>query len=108
MNDNGKGLDDASFAEKPQGTGPFRFQGRTNADVTVPREMIFVDNPGYSRWHDRSGLPLLREIRMIEVAKLDPVAAFREDRLHILTDVPTNELDRYTNPASGLSGKFRW
>ena len=51
--------------------------------------MIFVDNPAYGRWRDRTGLPHLREIRMVEVAKLDPVAAFREDKLHILTDVPT-------------------
>ena len=81
--------------------------GRTNPDPSVPRELIFVDNPTYGRWRDRTGLPSLREIRMIEVAKLDPVAAFREDKLHILTDVPTTELEKFTAPGSGLVGKVQ-
>ena len=69
--------------------------------------MIFIDNPAYGRWRDRTGLPHLREIRMVEVAKLDPVAAFREDKLHILTDVPTQDLEKYTAPGSGLVGKVQ-
>jgi len=102
---NGKSLDDAGFAEKPFGTGPFKLQGRTNPDSSAPREMIFIDNPAYGRWRDRTGLPNLREIRMVEASRLDPVAAFRDDKLHILTDVPTGDLDKYTAPGSGLVGK---
>jgi ABC-type oligopeptide transport system substrate-binding subunit len=102
---NGKSLDDAGFAEKPFGTGPFKLQGRTNPEPGVPREMIFIDNPAYGRWRDRTGLPNLREIRMVEVSRLDPVSAFRDDKLHILTDVPTGDLEKYTAPGSGLVGK---
>ena len=35
--------------------GPFKLQGRTNPEPGVPREMVFVDNPGYGRWRDRTG-----------------------------------------------------
>jgi ABC-type oligopeptide transport system substrate-binding subunit len=107
LEENGKAIDDAAFAEKPFGTGPFKLQGRTSPEPGLPREMIFIDNPAYGRWRDRTGLPHLREIRMVEVAKLDPVAAFRDDKLHILTDVPTQELANYTAPGSGLVGKVQ-
>ena len=103
---NGKSLDDVAFAEKPFGTGPFKLQGRTNSEPGS-REMIFIDNPAYGRWRDRTGLPNLREIRMVEIAKLDPFAAFREDKLHVLTDVPTQDLEKYTAPGSGLVGKVQ-
>jgi ABC-type oligopeptide transport system substrate-binding subunit len=69
--------------------------------------MIFIDNPAYGRWRDRTGLPHLREIRMVEAGKLDPVQAFRDDKLHILTDVPTGDLDKFTGPGSGLVGKVQ-
>jgi ABC-type oligopeptide transport system substrate-binding subunit len=107
LDENSKPIDDAAFAEKPFGTGPFRVQGRTNPEPGIPRELLFVDNPAYGRWRDRTGLPYLREIRMIEVSKLDPVAAFREDRLHVLTDVPTGDLEKFTAPGSGIAGKVQ-
>lgn len=107
LDENSKSIDDAAFAEKPFGTGPFRFHGKTNPEPGTPREMIFLDNPAYGRWRDRTGLPALREIRMIEVAKLDPVAAFRDDQLHILTDVPTADLDKFVGPDSGIAGKVQ-
>ena len=105
--ENGKRVDDAGFAEKPFGTGPFRLYSNPRPDPAIPREMVFVDNPLYSRWRDRTGLPHLREIRLVEVSKIDPVEAFRTDKLHILTDVPTNELDRFVGPAAGLNGKVQ-
>jgi len=104
---NSKPIDDAAFAEKPFGTGPFRVQGRNNPEPGAPRELVFVDNPAYGRWRDRTGLPYLREIHLIEVAKLDPVAAFRDDKLHILTDVPTGDLDKFTGAGSGIAGKVQ-
>lgn len=107
LEENGKEIDDTAFAEKPFGTGPFKLQGRTNPDRGVPREMIFIDNPAYGRWRDRTGLPQLREIRMVELAGLDPIEAFRDDKLHILTDVPTIDLEKYTAPGSGLVGKVQ-
>ena len=107
LDENGKAIDDAGFAENPFGTGPFKLHGRTNPEPGTPREMIFVDNPAYGRWRDRTGLPTLREIRMIEVAQLDPVAAFREDKLHILTDVPTGDLEKFTAAGSGIAAKVQ-
>ena len=39
--------------------------------------------------------------------KLDPVAAFRDDQLHILTDVPTADLDKFVGPDSSIAGKVQ-
>jgi ABC-type oligopeptide transport system substrate-binding subunit len=107
MTDNARPVDDPGFAEKPFGTGPFKLHAVTNPGRDTPREMIFVDSPDYGRWRDRTGLPQLREIRLIDVAKLDTITAFSQDKLHILPDVPTNELDRYMGPGSGLANKVR-
>jgi ABC-type oligopeptide transport system substrate-binding subunit len=109
-------MDDAGFAEKPFGTGPFRLLNSTRPANDGPREMIFVDNAGYGRWRDRTGLPHIREIRFIEVTRLDPISripqqvldpleAFRAGRLHILTDVPTGDLEKFTSQSAGLGGR---
>ncbi|MBA4186628.1 MAG: hypothetical protein C0467_01280 [Planctomycetaceae bacterium] len=98
MTENGKQVDDAGFAEKPFGTGPFKLYSNPQPMGKAPREMVFVDNPGYSRWRDRTGLPHIREVRMIEAGKLDPVEAFRTDKLHILTDIPTADIPKFTGP----------
>jgi ABC-type transport system substrate-binding protein len=98
--ENNRAADDPTFAEKPFGTGPFRPVSNSRADGG-PREMTFQDNPLYGRWRDRTGLPQLREVRLVEASKLDPAEAFRADKLHLLPDVPTAELDRYEGPAAG-------
>jgi ABC-type oligopeptide transport system substrate-binding subunit len=69
--------------------------------------MVFLDNPIYGRWRDRSGLPLLREVRLVEAAKLDPVKAFEAGRLHVLPDVPTSDLEKFTGPGSPLGGRVQ-
>jgi ABC-type transport system substrate-binding protein len=118
MEDNGKAIDDAGFAERPLGTGPFRFYSSPRQDGNNPREMVFVDNVGYGRWKDRTGLPQLREVRFVEVTRIDPISknavqamdpveAFRTDKLHILTDVPTGELDKFVGPTSTLGGRVQ-
>jgi ABC-type oligopeptide transport system substrate-binding subunit len=103
--ENGKPADDPGFAEKPYGTGPFRLYSVSPPAGKGPREMVFVDNPMYGRWRDRTGLPSLREIRFIDVSKLDPVEAFRTDKLHILTDIPTADIPKYT--AQGISNRVQ-
>ena len=114
--DNGLRVDDAGFAEKPFGTGPFRLLSRTPPDTDTPREMVFVDNPGYGRWQDRAGLPNIREVRFVQVTRIDPVSrnpsptldlpdAFRTGRLHILTDIPTADIEKFTAPAAALTGR---
>jgi hypothetical protein len=103
--ENGKPADDPGFAERPYGTGPFRLQptAQPTAQPAGAREAVFVDNPGYGRWRDRTGLPQLREVRLVELGKRDPVEEFRADRLHLLTDVPTADLDKF----AALGGRVR-
>lgn len=97
--------DDLVFAERPYGSGPFRFHAAPKPDGTNPREMVFVDNPIYGRWRDRTGLPQLREIRLVDVSQADPIALFAADRLHILTDVPVADLPKYQ--AAGLASRVQ-
>jgi peptide/nickel transport system substrate-binding protein len=108
MTDNNKQIDDAAFAEKPSGTGPFKLQYSSKADGNTPREMVFVDNPLYGRWRDRANQPFIKEIRLIEATKVhNLVESFQQGSLHILTDVPTADLDKFTGPAANLSGKVQ-
>lgn len=94
----GKRIDDATFAEKPYGTGPFKLSYSTRPGGNAPREMVFVDNPLYGRWRDRANQPLIKEVRMVEVAKIyNVVEAFQQGSLHILPDVPTGDLDKFRN-----------
>ncbi|MBN9122137.1 MAG: hypothetical protein J0I06_23850 [Planctomycetes bacterium] len=97
LESNGKPIDDAAFAEKPYGTGPFKLQYGTRSDGG-PREMVFVDNPLYGRWRDRANQPFIKEVRLVEVAKVyNVVEAFQQGSLHILPDVPTADLDKFRN-----------
>lgn len=107
----GKGLaaDDAGFADAPLGTGPFRLQSRTKPDAAAPRELVFVDNPLYGRWRDRAGQPFVKEVRLIEAGpgKIPDVAeAFQQGRLHILTDVPTAEVEKLRGPLAGKAQDY--
>lgn len=107
MADNGKQIDDGSFAENPFGTGPFRLYQVIKDATGQPRETVFVDNPDYGRWRDRMGLPYLREVRMVDVSKIDPIEAFRTDKLHLLPDIPTADIDRYVGTASPTADKVQ-
>ncbi len=103
-----KAIDDAGFAEKPFGTGPYKLQANPKPNGTIPREMVFVDNPLYGRWRDRANQPFIKEIRLIEVSKVhNLVESFQQGSLHILTDVPTAELDKFMGPGAGLAGKVQ-
>lgn len=98
LESNNRPIDDTTFAERPYGTGPFKIQGATKSDGSSPREMIFVDNPLYGRWRDRANQPLIKEVRLIEEAKIyNKIEAFQQGSLHVLVDVPTGELDKYRN-----------
>lgn len=93
---NGKAIDDAGFAEKPTGTGPYKLHANPKAEGNVPREMVFVDNPFYGRWKDRMNQPFIKEIRLVEVAKVhNLVESFQQGSLHVLTDVPTADIDKF-------------
>lgn len=104
----GKPMDDAEFAARPFGTGPFRVYALPAAGIVGPRELSFIDNPAYGRWKDRTGLPLVREIRMVEYPKVaDPVSEFKNDRLHIIPDATPQEIERFMSPSSGVLGKMQ-
>ncbi len=106
--ENGRAIDDPQFAEKPFGTGPYRFHAAPKSDPNSPREMIFVDNPLYGRWRDRANQPYIKEIRLVEASKVQNlVESFRQGSLHILTDVATADLDKFLAPAAGLVGKVQ-
>jgi ABC-type transport system substrate-binding protein len=106
LSETGKSIDDPEFATRPSGTGPYRLHAVPSPNAKGPREMVFVDNTTYGKWPDRTGLPYIREIRFVETARLpDLVSEFKYDRIHILTDVPTTELDKFTGQGSGLGGK---
>lgn len=103
MADKGVPIDDRVFAEAPIGTGPFRLHSNPKPDGNSPREMVFVDNPLYGRWRDRSNQPFIKEVRLLEVAKVhNVVEAFQQGSLHILTDVATADLEKYR---AALGGK---
>ena len=108
MEANNKLVDDAGFAEKPVGTGPYKLHINPKADGNSPREMVFVDNPAYGRWRDRTNQPYIKEIRLVEVSKVhNLVESFQQGSLHILTDVPNAELDKFMGPAANLTNKVQ-
>ena len=108
MMDNNKSVDDAGFAESPAGTGPYKLHANPKAEGNSPREMVFIDNPLYGRWRDRVNQPYIKEIRLVEVSKVhNVVESFQQGSLHILTDVPTAELDKYLGAAANLSSKVQ-
>ncbi len=96
----GEKLDYVFLAERPFGTGPFICKSTQQPDGNIgPREMVFVSNPAYGRWRDRAGLPSIQEVRLVELSKIDPVKAFQEGKLHILTDIPTKDILKYSDAA---------
>ena len=102
-----KDADDDLFARKPFGSGPYRYEGR---EKDGDREAaVFRANPYYSQRPDKFGLPNIREIRFV-VPKPSTVASdFASGQLHVVFDVPVNDLPRYTNdPAvAGIVESFK-
>ncbi|VTR94295.1 Extracellular solute-binding protein family 5 OS=Thermoanaerobacter italicus (strain DSM 9252 / Ab9) GN=Thit_0815 PE=4 SV=1: SBP_bac_5 [Gemmata massiliana] len=89
-------LDDRGFAEQPLGTGPFKLYANPRPDGNTPREMVFVDNPLYGRLRDRANQPFIKEVRLLEIAKVhNVIETFNQGGLHVLTDVPTAEIEKY-------------
>ncbi|HVK16815.1 MAG TPA: ABC transporter substrate-binding protein [Fimbriiglobus sp.] len=104
-----KQIDDAEFARKPFGTGPFKLHPdyRPPKPGEQQREVVFVSNPAYARRPGRMAQPAIQEIHFADVTQYPDLAAeFRGDRLHVLTDVPTPELAKYTADGN-LGGKVR-
>lgn len=76
-----KKADDITFARRPVGSGPFRYDG------VAENQAVFVANSFYGARPDKTGLPRLGEIRFYQPT--EPAADFRNSRLHVLLDPPT-------------------
>jgi len=103
--------DDAGFAAKPFGTGPFRVHTSSVPGAPGPRELAFADNPTYGRTRDRANQPHLREVRLVEVPRVapagfpDPLDEFRAGKLHILPDLTPSDVTRILAQSGGPGGK---
>jgi hypothetical protein len=80
--------DDAAFAGKPIGSGPFTYAGRRTENGRT--YAVFPANPAYGRRPGRSNLPRLQAVWM--VASRDPVADFRAGRVHFVLTRATGDL----------------
>ena len=91
----GKEADDDFFARKPFGSGPYKYEGREKEpgerDVAV-----FRANPYYSQRPGSFGLPNIREIRFVVPKLSNAPANISDGQLHMVLDVPTTDLPRYT------------
>src|SRR5581483_6641948 len=104
-----KEIDDPEFAKHPFGTGPYRLSPdyRPIAPGEPPRDVVFVANPAYARRPGRMAQPAIKEVRFTDVTQYPDLAAeFRGGRLHVLTDVPTPDLPKFTADGN-LGGKVR-
>jgi len=87
-----------SFARSPFGTGPYKLSSTFVAaeGAGAPKNVTFVPNTNYWRRPGRIGQPAIKEIRFVETNSIaDPLTELRGDRLHVLTDVATENLPRY-------------
>jgi len=104
-----KSVDDLEFARKPFGTGPYKLDPKFKPrGANEPaKDVVFVANPAYSRRPGHGSQPAIKEIRFTDAnAVPDLPTEFRAERMHVLTDVPTAELPRYT-ANNNLGGKVR-
>lgn len=99
-----KNIDDQigseSFARLPFGTGPYKLAPGfvPSPDDRPVAEISFVPNSAYRRRPGRLGEPELSEIRFVPLAgrKTDDVTRdVAAEQIHILTDVPTADLEKY-------------
>lgn len=83
---------DDRFAQAPVGTGPYRYVGR-NRDSFDREAVVFQINPFYAARAGESTAPQVQEIRFFDATQIsNPALAFEEKQLHLLLDVPTQQL----------------
>ena len=88
-------VDDATFAKKPIGSGPYELQARENGEV------VFIANPYYEMRPGKGKLPKIREIHFFHSD--DPAKDFNEGHLQLLLDLPSR---RYKELASAGLGNM--
>jgi peptide/nickel transport system substrate-binding protein len=90
----GKGADDAVFAQQPFGSGPYVYAGKEKE--RDDREVaVFKANRAYGQRPGRFGLPTIGEIRFLVPNPSTAAADIAFGQLHLLLDVPTADLARY-------------
>jgi len=72
--------DSEEFAQKPVGSGPFRYDG-VRSEQQGLEYASFLANPGYSSRTGKLGLPRIQEVRLF--AYKDPVKDFDNLHLHL-------------------------
>ena len=103
---NNRAADDAEFAAKPFGTGPYKLLPVVRPLGTPPPDVVFTANPAYFRRPGRQAQPFIKEIRFVDLTRLvddrtlDPVAELKAERLQIVPDFPTRDFDRYAQLAN--------
>ena len=91
--DRNRALDDDEFSRRPAGTGPFRFLEYKAADGDTTASLIFQNNLLYGRRPGKLGQPVLHEIHMRAISDTKSRDEdLRTGRLHIVTDVPSGDL----------------
>jgi peptide/nickel transport system substrate-binding protein len=102
-----KALDDLDFARQPFGSGPYKLNPiRRNANEPI-KEVILLANPAYAKRPGKSAQPFIKEVRFVDVnLSTDHPADFRADRLHMLTDVPSKDLGKFS-AENNLGGKVK-
>ncbi len=102
-----KSLDDPEFARQPFGSGPFRLVPIRRSATESPKEVVLQANPAYARRPGHLGQPFLREIRFLDIKQSSDLPAdFRADRLHVLPDVPSRDLAKFSAD-NNLGGRVR-
>ncbi len=77
------------------GSGPYRYQ-EEKADAVGRISTVFQRNPHYTPRGLSTGIPSIQEIRFFDAITEDDLpSAFLRDRLHLLLDVPSREVETY-------------
>jgi len=95
--------DAAAFSQHPYGSGPYKAQPGPDGRITS-----FVANPNYGRRPGKLGQPFIKEIRFVDVSKKQNLPAeFKTEQLHLLPDVPTADLAKFSGAGTGLQGRVQ-
>jgi tetratricopeptide (TPR) repeat protein len=94
------GVADAGFARNPVGSGPFYYDGTREGDARTGKSVVFLANPAYAGRSGKAELPHLREIHFVRSRV--PIIDFRDGMLHMLLDLPTQQIKELKSPDAGL------
>jgi ABC-type oligopeptide transport system substrate-binding subunit len=93
-----KRMDDADFAEKPIGSGPYQYSGR--AQYQGRDCLMFEANPHYRNRPGRAGRPFIPAVQFFE--SKDPVLEFQRGLLHLLVDFSPQQIAALNAPEARL------